>query len=120
MKKIMMAIAALTTLATPVAASAQGWGHGHHRGYGYDRGYDYRGYDYRGYDRRGYDYRNYDRRYRNNYRRCDNGTTGTIVGALAGGLLGRSVDRYGDRTPGTVLGGVGGALLGRELTRNCR
>lgn len=98
---------------------------------------------YRGYD--GYhsqrDYRHYDRRnnYRNNYRyergrthawrgsdgryRCrrSDGTTGTVVGAIAGGLLGRTIDRSGDRTLGTVLGGVGGAVLGREIDRkDCR
>ena len=51
------------------------------------------------YDRRYY--RNYDRR--NNYRchnnrRCDNGTGGTIIGAIAGGLLGHEViGRRGDK-----------------------
>jgi outer membrane lipoprotein SlyB len=57
-------------------------------------------------------------------RRSD-GTTGLVVGAVAGGLLGRTIDTRGDRTLGTVLGGVGGALAGREIersssTRRCR
>jgi outer membrane lipoprotein SlyB len=57
-------------------------------------------------------------------RRSD-GTTGLVVGAVAGGLLGRAIDTRGDRTLGTVLGGVGGALAGREIersssTRRCR
>ena len=50
-------------------------------------------------------------------RRSD-GTTGLVVGAVAGGLLGRTIDTRGDRTLGTVLGGVGGALAGREIERS--
>ncbi|MGX7895834.1 glycine zipper 2TM domain-containing protein [Tsuneonella sp. HG222] len=49
------------------------------------------------------------------YCRKRDGTTGLIVGAAAGALLGRSVDRYGDRTLGTVLGAAAGALLGKEV-----
>ena len=41
-----------------------------------------------------------------------------MVGAVAGGLLGRTIDSRGDRTLGTVLGGVGGALAGREIERS--
>jgi hypothetical protein len=50
--------------------------------------------------------------------RKSDGTTGLVVGAVAGGLLGRAVDTRGDRTLGTVLGGVGGALAGREIERS--
>lgn len=46
------------------------------------------------------------------------GTTGLVVGAVAGGLLGRTIDTRGDRTLGTVIGGVGGALAGREIERS--
>jgi hypothetical protein len=51
--------------------------------------------------------------------RCqrDNGTTGLIIGAGAGALLGRAIDNNGDRAMGTVLGAVGGGLLGREIDR---
>ena len=49
--------------------------------------------------------------------RRDNGTTGLIVGAGAGALLGRAIDTEGDRAMGTVLGAVGGGLLGREIDR---
>lgn len=49
-----------------------------------------------------------------------NGTTGLIVGAAAGALLGRAVDTRGERTTGTVLGAAAGALLGREVQRNMR
>jgi uncharacterized protein YcfJ len=90
----------------PTAADAQRYyGDRYQRGY-----YDQR--DYRSYDRRGYD-----RRYNYN-RRCSNGTTGTIVGAIAGGLLGRAIDTRGDRTLGTVLGGVGGAVAGNAVEKS--
>lgn len=46
------------------------------------------------------------------------GTTGLIVGAAAGALVGRAIDRHGDRTTGTIVGGVAGALVGREVERS--
>ena len=51
--------------------------------------------------------------------RCkrSNGTTGLIVGAAGGALLGRAVDTRGDRATGTILGAAAGALLGREVER---
>ena len=53
--------------------------------------------------------------------RCrSGGTTGLILGGAAGALLGREVDRYGDRTPGTIVGAGAGALLGREIIRKDR
>lgn len=59
--------------------------------------------------------------------RCkrSNGTTGLIVGAAGGALVGRAIDTRGERTTGTVLGAAAGALLGREVqrsrsTRRCR
>ncbi len=56
-----------------------------------------------------------------NYR-CEkrDGTTGLIIGGAVGALLGREIDRRGDRTLGTVLGAAGGALLGKELTGGTR
>lgn len=82
-----------------------------YRGRGYDRGYDRRGYARRGYEDRGYDRR----RYRPN--RCSS-ATGTILGAIAGGLLGNSVAGRGDRGVGTVLGAGAGALTGRAIDRS--
>lgn len=106
-KKLSLAGAALamsTVALIPAEASAQ-------RYYGdrYER--PYRGYD----NNRGY--RGQDRRYYHN-QRCNNGTTGTIVGAIAGGLLGRTIDSRGDRTLGTVLGGVGGAVAGNAIEKS--
>ncbi|MBY8828081.1 glycine zipper 2TM domain-containing protein [Hephaestia mangrovi] len=49
------------------------------------------------------------------YCRKSDGTVGTVVGGVAGALLGRTVDTHGDRTTGTVLGAAGGALVGHAL-----
>jgi len=91
----------------------------HHRSSYHHRDYD-RWDDRRDY-RRSY-YRDNRRYYRPRHRyRCrSSGTTGLIVGGAAGALLGREVDRYGDRTPGTIIGAAAGALLGREVDRGGR
>lgn len=52
------------------------------------------------------------------YCRKSNGTTGLLIGGVAGALVGRSIDTHGDRATGTVLGAAAGALLGREVDRN--
>ena len=49
--------------------------------------------------------------------RHSDGTTGLLVGAALGALLGRAVDTRGDRAVGTILGAAGGALIGREIER---
>jgi hypothetical protein len=80
-----------------------------------DEGY-YRGprYGYSSYNNGGYRYNDHD------YYRCrSSGTTGTIVGAIAGGLLGNSVvGRHGDKTAGTLIGGTVGALTGRAIDKS--
>ena len=43
------------------------------------------------------------------------GTTGAILGAVAGGLLGSVIDGGDHRTLGTLVGAGGGALLGRDI-----
>lgn len=78
-------------------------------------------------DRRGRDWDDrrhdrYDGRYwkdRDGRLRCrrDDGTTGLLVGAGVGALLGRTIDTRGDRTVGTLLGGALGAVVGREIDR---
>jgi len=45
------------------------------------------------------------------------GTTGTIVGGVAGALLGRAIDGGRRRGVGTILGAGAGALLGRGVER---
>jgi len=52
--------------------------------------------------------------------RCkrSNGTTGLIVGAAGGALVGRAIDTRGERATGTILGAAAGALIGRNIDRN--
>jgi hypothetical protein len=52
--------------------------------------------------------------------RCQrpNGTTGLIIGAAGGALIGRAIDTRGERATGAILGAAAGALVGRELDRS--
>ncbi len=59
-------------------------------------------------------YRGQDNRY---YCRRNDGTTGLIVGAGLGALLGNQVDVGGSRTVNTIIGGAAGALLGRAIDK---
>lgn len=59
-------------------------------------------------------YRGRDGRY---YCRRTDGTTGLIVGGVAGGLLGNALSSGGNATLGTVLGAVAGGALGRSVDR---
>jgi len=59
-------------------------------------------------------YRGTDGRY---YCKRQDGTTGLIVGGLAGGVLGNVIDGGRSRVLGTLLGGVAGALGGRAIER---
>lgn len=116
------ALALGATALVPAAADAQRWGSRYERGYdGYQRGgYRDGGYDrgYRGDDRGYREYRGNDRRYNARSRRgCDN-TGGTIIGALAGGLLGHTIAGRGDRTLGAVLGAAGGGLAGNAIDKS--
>jgi hypothetical protein len=110
---------ALTAGAVVPLAPAQAQRYGYDQSYrdGYSRN-GYNGYDrsYRGYDR---SYRGYDRSYRAR-QKCNDGDGGTIVGAIAGGLLGNTVAGRGDRTIGTILGAGVGALAGRAIDRSDR
>jgi hypothetical protein len=105
MRKILLAVSAvtLTVPALPTAALANGYGYSQ-----YQRG-GYQGPTWRGRDGRMY------------CKRTD-GTTGLIVGGAAGALIGRELDRRGDRATGTILGAAVGALVGREVEkgRACR
>lgn len=118
MKKFVSGTLAAAIAMTSLAAAAPAEARNHDRGYGY--GYyddDYRDYRRSDYRRdRGY-YRG-DRRY---YRgqRCDKGTGGLIIGAIAGGLLGNEVvGRRGDKTAGAIIGAGVGALAGRAIDRS--
>lgn len=134
---IALSLAAMAAPAAPVFADPPPWApaHGkrakdHHR--------DYRRYDWNRPDRRyggyhadryyrdgryyqprrlSYDdriYRGRDGRY---YCRRSDGTTGLIIGAALGGLLGNQIARGESNTIGTIIGAGAGALLGREIAR---
>lgn len=107
MRNLMLAIGALSlavpvTLAIP-AGKAEAQSRHHHKRYAYR---EWRGRDGRTYCRR------------------SDGSTGLVIGAVGGALIGRSIDTRGDRTAGTLLGAVAGGLAGREIdrgsSRRCR
>lgn len=134
--------ASVATALVPATAMAHdhygnGWGYGRYQNddgdggwYRHQRDGD-RGYDRRDYgrdDREGYASNGYyaDQGYRQayyarpqySYRCHSDGTTGAIIGALAGGLLGNGLAGRGDRALGTILGGGAGALAGRAIDRS--
>lgn len=69
-----------------------------------------------------HDYREWRGRDGRMYCRKSDGTTGLVVGAVGGALLGRAVDTDGDRATGTIVGAAAGALLGKSIDskRRCR
>ncbi|MBU0557491.1 MAG: glycine zipper 2TM domain-containing protein [Alphaproteobacteria bacterium] len=126
-RKFLSLTAAATMVATSFGVAAPAMARDHYRDYRGDYSRDYRDYrearryDYR--DDRRYDYRDarrYDRRnYAYNQRCRDNGTGGTIIGAIAGGLLGHEVaGRRGDKTAGVIIGGAVGAIAGRAIDKS--
>jgi hypothetical protein len=118
---------ALAAAGMAVSVPAAARDHGHHNRY--EQSYrDRYGYDTRYYGRNYHSERIYQntRTWRGNdgryYCRKKDGTTGLIIGAAAGALLGREIDGGYNRTSGTVIGGVLGALLGKSVAQGttCR
>lgn len=60
-------------------------------------------------------YRGSDGRY---YCKRNDGTTGLIVGAIGGGILGNVIDGGRNRAAGTLIGGALGALAGKSIDQN--
>lgn len=118
---LVLAATAVTGLTATPAMARHGYDDGYSR---YDRGDRYDRDDDR-YERREYRRgdRYYSNNYRNDYQRCRNsGTGGTIIGAVAGGLLGNEVARRGNKTEGSIIGAAVGALAGRAIDKadsNC-
>ncbi len=52
------------------------------------------------------------------YCRRSDGTTGLIVGGIAGGILGNIIAPGGSKTLGTIIGGAGGAVAGSAIDKN--
>jgi hypothetical protein len=119
-----LAATAITAVAPTAAMARDGWGY-RDGGWRQDRGWRgdgwrhgrwqgdraYYGGGYGGY---------YGPRHYYYGRHCDRGDGGTIIGAIAGGLLGNSIAGYGDRTAGTIIGAGAGALAGGAIDRTCR
>jgi hypothetical protein len=51
-------------------------------------------------------------------KKSTNGTSGAILGGIAGALLGSNVTHGGGRTGGAIIGGVAGAAVGSNVGRN--
>jgi len=92
MRKLLLAFGALTmvgtTMVIPTSADA--------------RKHQYR--EWRGKDGR-------------TYCRKSNGTTGLVVGGVAGAVVGNSIAGRGDKLLGTVIGGAAGALGGQAIDK---
>jgi len=128
LKKIIISTAAAATALTALPAAAEAQSR-----YGYSRSYDNghysqsynRVYANRNYARGYYSQGRYAQPYYGGYyshygRRCS-GTTGTIIGAIAGGLLGSSIASRHDGALGAILGAGAGALAGNAIDRSdCR
>lgn len=132
MRKILSAvmITAMLLPAIPVTADPPPWAQAHGRRAkdaerDYDRGqgenddFQYRD-DHRHHERRlvRYDemvYRGDDGRY---YCHRSDGTTGLIVGALAGGVIGNQLARGKSAALGTIFGVGAGALIGQAIDKN--
>lgn len=118
MKRLILAaaMAAVALPAGPALADPPNWAHAHgrraHNG-DYDR---YGRYNQpRQLSQNDQVWRGRDGRY---HCKRSNGTTGLVIGAVGGALVGRTIDTRGDRTLGTLLGAAGGGLLGREIDRS--
>lgn len=138
----MLIMSAMSMVAVPVAADA----HSYHHRYGgyaqpqygdYAQGGYYPQQVYGYYPQQAYGYYpqqangyypqqayGYDNAYYGYRRHRCSGTTGTIVGAGAGALLGRSIgrgsgyDHQHSGTTGTIIGAALGALVGREVGKS--
>ena len=98
----------------------RGWDRGRGNPHRYDGYYGARSYRPTYYDEPVYRdtriWRGHDGCY---YCRREDGTTGLLIGAAVGGLIGHEIaGRGGDRTLGAILGAAGGAILGRSIDRS--
>lgn len=115
MKSPLALVAAIGLVAAPMvipaSASAQRYNNNWRgdRDDNWDPSRNYRGHDRRQLSDNDRVYRGGDGRY---YCKRSNGTTGLVLGAVGGGLIGSAL---GGSTLGTLLGAGGGALLGKNL-----
>lgn len=113
MRKLFLALGAFS-LAVPVAAVVVPSGAAEAKAFDHSASASFEQ------QRRGkrYKYREWRGRDGRTYCRKSNGTTGLVVGAVGGALVGRTIDTRGDRSAGTLIGAVAGGLAGREIERS--
>lgn len=116
LKVVFLSAILSASLGAPLAASAQPnhdyrWQGDRNSGWEPDQHYRQGHYRERRLGREDRIYRGRDGRY---YCRRNDGTTGLVVGAIAGGILGNAI---GGNTLGTLLGAGGGALIGQSIDR---
>lgn len=124
MKKTLIGLTALAVALPSMAAPAAAQRYNNYQDQGrYERDYrdnrqNRRQYS-RDYDRSGYYTGRSWRDNRGQYRcRRSDGSTGLLIGAVGGALVGRTIDTRGDRTTGTLLGAVVGGLLGNAIEKD--
>jgi outer membrane lipoprotein SlyB len=121
MKKLLLSAAVIAAALPvfPAAADPPPWApaYGRRSHDAYNNGYYNQGYNNGAYNQ-GYNGQVWRGRNGRYYCRRSNGTTGLLIGGVAGALVGRSIDGGRDRTAGTLIGGAAGALLGREVQRS--
>ncbi|MBN8831700.1 MAG: glycine zipper 2TM domain-containing protein [Sphingomonadales bacterium] len=118
-KTLLSLTAAATMVVTSLGVATPAAARDHYRDYrgDYGRDYRYRDRDYR--DARYYRDNRYAYGDRYRYGCKNDGSTGTIIGAIAGGLAGHEiVGRRGDKTAGTIIGGAVGAIAGRAIDKS--
>ena len=96
--------------AAPALADPPAWAPAH----GYREKHDDHHYEPRVMRRGDRYWRGDDGRY---YCKRNDGTTGLIIGAAGGALIGRTIDSEGDRTTGTIIGAAAGAIIGRAIDK---
>jgi hypothetical protein len=96
MRRIVIAAGALSSALTLIAApdTASAYVRRHHQ----------YGYAYRASDRSGCEAAHH-----------RSANTGTVIGAIGGGIIGSQLASPGSRTLGTVLGAGGGAVVGHQI-----
>ncbi|WP_374575803.1 glycine zipper 2TM domain-containing protein [Phenylobacterium sp.] len=116
-KRLVLALAAVLAVpAVPALADPPPWAPAHGRRAKEAAMYDDHGRYYEPHviSREDHVWRGEDGRY---YCRRDNGTTGLVIGAAVGAVVGNQLDGGRDRTVGTILGAAGGALLGQAIDK---
>ncbi len=86
------AAAGLALVAAPGLAQAQHYHHHHYRHYGYYNGCQ--------------------------ARQRHDANTGTVLGAIGGGLIGHSVAGHGSKFGGTLIGAGVGAVAGHQIAKH--